>query len=146
MVSHLIVEPEVAGGWGPNTVCRREPGKPVEVLKLHYRFDGWLGDELLESTPCFIVTEQLTQEIRKARLTGVRFDIVEVSTSEQFRDLYPDRQLPKFVWLRVDGHPGLEDFGVAPGMTLVVSVPALETLQRRGIAHATVRTYEAGPG
>ena len=144
MTVYHVVEPEVAGGWGENTVFTRAPGTPMVVQKLHYRFDGWLGDELLESTPCYVVTERLAQEIGRAQLTGVRFDEVEVTTSAQFKELHPNRQLPKFVWLKVDGKPGQDDFGIAPGLRFVVSERALELLKRVGISHAASVTLFEG--
>lgn len=55
MAKYYVVEPEVAGGFGINTVFTRTEGKPMVVHKLHYEFDGWLGDSLLETTPCYIV-------------------------------------------------------------------------------------------
>lgn len=136
MTQYYVVEPEVAGGWGKNTVCTRTPGKPPVVHKLHYQFDGWLGDELLESTPCYIVTERLANEIGRAQLSGLRLDEVEVTASDQFTGLYPNRQLPKFVWLKVEGKAGQDDFGIAPGLRLVVSERALQLLKGVGISHA----------
>ena len=136
MSSYHIVEPEVAGGWGNNTVYIRISGMTTVVHKLHYQFDGWLGDELLESAPCYIVTERLAHAIDLAQLSGVRFDDVEVTTSDQFKDLYPNRHLPKFVWLVVEGIPGQDDFGIAPGIRLIVSERALELLKLFGISHA----------
>jgi hypothetical protein len=134
----------VAGGWGKNTVFTRTPGRPTVVHKLHYHFDGWLGDELLESTPCYIVSERLASEIERAQLTGVTFDEVEITTSEQFTVLYPNRQLPKFVWLKVGGKPGQDDFGVTSGLELVVSNRALELLERVGVSHAaSVTPFES---
>src|SRR6266404_234454 len=124
-MKYYRIEPEVAGGWGKNTLFTRTPGKPTVVHKLHYQFDGWLGDEILTSTPCFIVSERLSQEIERAQLTGVRFGDVEVTTSDQFKELYPGRQLPRFVWLRVTGSAGHDDFGIAPSLRLVVSERAL---------------------
>jgi hypothetical protein len=136
MTKYYVIEPEVAGGWGKNTVATRIPGKPMVVHKVHYQLDGWLGDELLESTPCYIASERLAHDIERAGLTGVRFDEAEVTTSQQFRELYPNRQLPKFVWLKVEGKPGMEDFGIAPGLRLVVSQRALELLKHVGVSHA----------
>ena len=134
--------PEVAGGWGKNTLYTRTPGKPTVVHKLHYHFDGWLGDELLTSTPCFIVSERLCQAIQRAELNGVRFDEVEVTTSDQFNELYPGRHLPKFIWLRVEGKPGQDDFGLAPSLQLVVSAQALEVLTRMNLRHCGITPYE----
>ncbi len=142
MSKHYVVEPEVAGGWGKNTVFNAAPGKGTAVHKLHYEFEGWLGDELLESTPCFIVSERMAREIGGAELTGVRFDEVEVTVSQEFMQLYPSRQLPKFVWLKVQGTPGGDDFGTAQDLRLVVSERALEVLRRVGIAHAAVTPFD----
>ncbi len=142
MTSYYVVEPEVAGGWGENTIFTRTPGQGTVVHKLHYEFDGWLGDELLESAPCFIVTERMAHEIQKAGLTGVSFDKVEVTVSPEFKQLYPDRQLPTFVWLKIEGTPGRDDFGVTSDLMLVVSESALEVLNRVGIANAAVAPFE----
>jgi hypothetical protein len=63
------------------------------VRKLHYVFDGWGGDALLESFPCFIVTVEARRKLQSNRLTGIRFDEVEVTTSEFFQDRYLNQQL-----------------------------------------------------
>lgn len=142
MNRYHIVEPEVAGGWGNNTEFTRTPGHPVIIHKLHYQFDGWLGDELIESTPCYIVTERLAAEIERAELTGVVLDEVETSKSEQFDELYPGRELPRFMWLKVDGAVGRDDFGVTADLRLIVSERALALLQNVGIPHALVEPFE----
>ena len=140
-MNFYYVEPEVAGGWGKNTVFDRTPGRPTVVYKFHYEFHGWLGDELLESTPCFIVSERMANEIEKAGLSGAMFDQVEITKSEQFRELYPNRQLPKFVWFKIRGTAGHEDFGIAPDARLVVSEQALIVLRERGISHALITEF-----
>jgi hypothetical protein len=141
-MKYFYVEPEVAGALGKDTVMDRSVHPPV-VSKLHYHFDGWLGDVLLESFPSFIVTEYAKPELESAGLTGAQFDDVEVTTSDQFKEIYPGRQLPKFVWLRVVGKPGQEDFGSAPDGRLVVSERALEVLQGLGIPNALVTPIES---
>ena len=68
-MEYYLIEPEVAGGIGEHSVIDRSSGKMV-VRKLHYEFDGWLGDELLESTPCFIVSERLDSRNRACAVDG----------------------------------------------------------------------------
>lgn len=143
MTNYHIVEPEVAGGWGENTEFTRTPGQPVVVHKLHYQFDGWLGDELVESTPCYIVSEKMAGELQQAQLTGFALGDVETTTSEQFRELYPDRELPKFLWFKIEGAPARDDFGVTPDLQLVVSDRALEVLAGVGISNALVEPFGA---
>ena len=58
--------------------------------------------------------------------------------------LFPNLQLPKFVWLQIDGKPGQDDFGIARGPGLVVSERALEALRELGIANALVTPFEKG--
>ncbi len=142
-MEYYLIEPEVAGGIGEHSVIDRSSGKMV-VRKLHYEFDGWLGDELLESTPCFIVSERLAREIERAQLTGVGFDDVAVTKSDQFEQIYPNRQLPKFVWLQIEGKPGHDDFGIGKDPGLVISERALEVLRGLGISNALVTPYEKG--
>ncbi len=139
-MKYFYIEPEVAGGLGTNTVMNRNVHPPA-VSKLHYHFDGWLGDALLESFPCFIITETAAQRLQLAGMTGVSFDEMETSTSEQFQELYPNRQLPKFVWLKVEGKPGRDDFGVASDGRLVVSERALEFLRALGISQAITAEF-----
>ena len=146
MADYYIIEPEVAGGWGNNTEFTRTPGQPVVVHKLHYRFDGWLGDELLESTPCYIATERLAAAITQSRLSGVAFDGVETTRSAQFEDLYPDRTLPKFYWLKVEGVASQDDFGMTQDLQLVVSQYALSVLENFEISHALVKPIKNEEG
>lgn len=138
-MDYFTIEPEVAGGTGPGTLSDRSVHPPL-ISRLHYRFYGWLGDALLASFPCFIVTKELSAKILAAGLRGVRFDDVEVDVSQQFRDFYPDRKLPDFRWLRIDGQPGRDDFGLA-GPRLVVSTRALEILREEGISHAVIGRF-----
>jgi hypothetical protein len=136
-VKQFYVEPEVAGGLGGNTEMDRSV-RPPAVTRLHYVLDGWLGDVLLETYPCFIVTEKARQGLEEAGVSGVDFDDVEVTTSDQFRDLHPSWQLPKFYWLKISGKTTQDDFRTAPEGRMIVSERALEVLRRLGIANAVI--------
>jgi hypothetical protein len=135
------LDPEVAGGWGPNTVFSRTPGQPLVIHKFHYQFDGWLGDELLESDPCFIVTQRLAEAIRNAGLSGYVLRPVETSTSEQFQEIYPNRQIPIFEWLEITGKAGVDDWGVDVDGRLVVSSEALAVIKSTTLNHCEVSEF-----
>lgn len=134
-MEYYFIEPEVAGGFGSETVTDKSSGI-MKVTKLHYQFDGWHGDELLESTPCFIVTSKLASKIQVEKLSGVKFNEVYVTKSDEFEDFFPDVQLPEFVWLQVDGVPGVDDFGITSDLNLIVSEYSLKILKESGISHA----------
>jgi hypothetical protein len=96
-----MLEPEVAGELGEKTEFQnyddvRLKGERPIVTKLNYSFTGWLGDELLEATPCFIVTEALAKAIEKNSLSGYRFEKVLISFSDEFKEIYPDKKMPIF--------------------------------------------------
>lgn len=133
----FCVEPEVAGGLGENTVMDRSVHPPI-VSKLHYCFEGWLGDVLLESFPCFIVTVAAKRELQALGISGARFDVVEVTTSPEFDELSPGIRLPEFAWLRPEGKAGHDDIATEDDGRLVISARVLEVFQKLGIANALV--------
>jgi hypothetical protein len=137
-VRYFSVEPEVAGELGERSKIRHVDGR-VQVDRLHYEFHGWLGDCLIESTPCFIITKEAEHVLRVASATGARFDVVEISRSEEFDKLQPDCELPAFSWLIVDGRVAEDDFGLSPGLVLVISERVLHLLRQVGLKHALVK-------
>lgn len=106
---HKILEPEVAGGLGPGTDIDRSTHPPV-VRHLNYEVDGWLGDDLLETFPCFVVTARLAGALAASKLSGFQLSLAEVTRSERFDELHPDMVLPAFHRLHVVGIEGADDF------------------------------------
>ena len=123
------VEPEVAGFMGDQTVVDLSTHPPI-VYSLDYQLDSWLGDDLLETFPCFVVTERLKQAIEAQALTGVIFDSVIISRGKTFSK---DRLLPTFHWLKVVGTPRKDDFGIAEDYRLIVSDEVYTLLRRFNI-------------
>jgi hypothetical protein len=141
-MQHAYIEPEVSGGLGDHTIMDRRVHPPI-VSKLHYQMEGWLGDAILESFPAFIVTEEAKQGLLASGVTGAIFAEVEVTTTDDFRALYPDRELPLFAWLKPEGEAGHADFGTASDGRLVVSERALNVLRQFGLANALVEPFDA---
>jgi hypothetical protein len=136
-MKYFALEPEVAGEIGPDSEVDYSVFPP-NVTKLSYRFHGWLGDDIIESFPCYLVTERLKAQLEIASLTGYRFDSAEISTSSLFHDLYSDRALPNFVWLIPTGVAGVDDFGLSATHQLIISDQALEHLTRFQLDHCDI--------
>jgi hypothetical protein len=109
-----LIAPEVGGGKGPGTVVvnraaiESRTATVPEVTQLEYQFDGWMGDDLLTASPCYIVTQRLADALTRSDLTGFRLADVQISTSSewaQWKQLRPDLvpELPAFRWLVPDG-------------------------------------------
>jgi hypothetical protein len=141
-MNYFFLEPEVAGELGKGTMLDTTVHPPL-VSKLVYQFSGWLGDVLLESFPCFIISDDTAAALEKDSFTGLSFSEVETSTTSEFNTIYPDCILPKFRWLQVRGLAGNDDFGLASDHRLVVSEKALEKLRQFGISHALVEEFRA---
>jgi len=152
-----MLEPEVAGEIGENTVYAnfeevKNKGVQPIISKLHFEFSGWLGDDIIESTPCFIVTEKLKTYIEKSELTGFEFQNVEISLSDEFIEFYPDRELPDFFRLIPTGKIKVEngvcsewsgdDFNFSDKSYLVVSNKAFSILKKFNIENCDVYEIE----
>lgn len=131
-----ILEPEVAGGWGPGTQADTTVHPPV-VRHLVHQFDGWLGDDLLETFPCFIVTERLAAAIKDSDLSGAQFEAIGIFESNLFKELHPSLGLPRFYRLKVAGTPDA-DFTLDVQYRLRVTDAALFLLQRYNLANCNV--------
>jgi hypothetical protein len=140
-MEYHILEPEVAGGLGEGTVMNRSV-HPPDVQFLHYNFDGWLGDVLVESFPCFIVTAEAVKKLQGLPATGVDFGDVRVTKSVQFQEIHPHQTLPEFKWLKVIGKAGREDFGLASDFRLVVSDRVLHALRSLGLSNALIEVFQ----
>lgn len=134
---YKLIEPEVAGGLGEETEMDNSTFPPL-VKNLHYEFDGWLGDDILESFPCYIVTESLRKGIESDHLTGVNFDEVYISKSENFSELYPNKELPVFFWMKINGEPNRDDFFINEENTLAISDKAYLLLKNYNISQADI--------
>jgi len=134
------VEPEVAGGLGNSTIMDRSVHPPV-VHKLHFVFEGWDGDDILETFPCYIVTEKLRNSIEINNFTGYEFADVTVDTSENFKDIYSNVKLPKFYWLKVNGIVCKDDFGISQDNRLVVSESFKKILEDHVTENCEISLY-----
>jgi hypothetical protein len=143
------LNPEVAGEIGEDSkIIYEEEGFIKDISFLHYNFMGWLGDELLTQTPCFIITETLANNISKSELKGYRFEEIKVTKSDEFIELYPNKELPIFIRLLplgkvvVDGNKVTEwtgdDFCLEDDIDLVVSENALKVLEKHRIVNCDI--------
>ena len=67
------IDAEVPGS-AYDEIARDNSVRPSIIHRLVFEFDGWLSDCLLESFPCYIMTEPAKETVQKAKLTGVNFD------------------------------------------------------------------------
>ena len=96
-----FLEPEVSGGHGEHTIYGTEQvieteGISEQVKYLHYEFEGWLEDDLLESTPAFIVSSKLQTELENSDIKDYKLEECLITTSDEFKEVYPNKEIPTF--------------------------------------------------
>jgi len=83
-----FIEPEVIVGIGENTILDNNYNPP-KVDQLDLEIEDWLGNDLMESYPCFIITESLKEGLEKSKFTGYdSIEEIEVKKAEYFENNY----------------------------------------------------------
>lgn len=115
--NYILIQPEVVSGLGEKTEFNTE--EPVEgqkrfVTKLHIHLEDWLGDDLVETYPCYMVTEKLKNALEKSKFLGFMFHEIELTLDEYFDDNYQlSKDLPEFFWLKIIGEKGKDDLFIS---------------------------------
>jgi hypothetical protein len=138
------LKPDVAGGFGEMTELDTSTN-PATVHRLHYEFEGWLGDCLVGNFAVSILEENVAREFVARGFTGFELREAIISRSDVFDQLQPEVDLPKFVWLKVIGKPGIDDLGIQQSGSLVVSEAVLSTLRQHGLDNCDIKVYHGEP-
>ena len=140
-MKYYTLSPEVAGELSDHTEMDTTVHPPV-VTRLHYEFSDWLGDELVESFPAFLISTALGEHAVQAGLSGFALADAERTVSDEAEELLDGETIPEFCWLNITGRPAAEDFGQTPQARLVVSERALELLQQGSLNNCDIEDYE----
>lgn len=150
-----FLEPEVSGGHGELTVYGTEEdiakaGISGKVKFLHYEFEGWIGDDLLESTPAFIVSSKLETQLENSNFKDYKIEKCLITTSVEFKEMYPSKEIPLFSRFIPLGKVEVEGenfknwsghhFCLSPKGELVVTKEALDFLKRASIDNSYITT------
>ncbi|WP_029326634.1 hypothetical protein [Bacillus sp. m3-13] len=148
-----FLEPEVSGGHGEQTIYGteenvRNDGISGQVEFLHYEFEGWLGDDLIESTPTFIISNNLKNELLKSDFRDYKLEDCLVTTSDEFEELYPNKELPSFTrfiplgTIEIEGESfknwSGHHFSLSLKGELVVTQKALDFLEKFSIENCDI--------
>jgi hypothetical protein len=105
------INPEVIVGLGDYTTFKKN--NPHEVEVLHIELEDWLGDDIMEIFPCFVITENLEMTLLKTKFTGYYTCFLSITLNEYFENNHASgKTLPTFKWLKVTGTPYFDDFGI----------------------------------
>lgn len=138
---YFYIEPEVSGELGGGTSMDTTV-HPPKVEKLNYEFSSWLGDDLIESFPCYIVSERLADKLKQSHFSGFVFDDVTVTKSSDFNDISTIKHLTRFYWLKVNGKPFEDDVSISEDSRLLVSEELLNVMFNFNFNYADIELCE----
>ncbi len=95
-----ILEPLVAGELGEETVLDAGTHPPL-VRSVEFVLDSPTEEDLVESFPVFLVSEQLGASLTAAGLVGFTLDDANVHPSTQYVAVYGDLPHKAYRWLRL---------------------------------------------
>lgn len=148
-----FLEPEVSGGHGGKTIHGTDEDVAKEGISgnikfLHYEFEGWLGDDLLESAPTFIISSDLEEELKRSGMKDYKLQTCLITVSDVFMELYPTKELHSFTRFIPLGTVEIEgesfknwsgnDFCISPKGELVLTKKALDFLNKFSIKHCGI--------
>ena len=136
-VKYLTIRPEVAGSFGDYTIMDTKT-HPPKIERLHYVFEGWLGDDIVEGFPVFLISKNLYELLKKTNFTGYKVDSCRVTMSQNFVEFYSHKKLPPFYWFKITGKKRESDFWVSEKNDLMASEKAIETLKQANINHCDI--------
>lgn len=138
--------PEAAGELGSNTIGNTKE-RPHRIERLHLELTFWPEDDLIDAYT-YVCTKRLAETLTASTLTGFQIDqIYEISKGDQFEisaNSHKGHHLPEFVWLKINGKAGVDDFGLVQGpcaLPLVVSERALQVLKAGELSHCKVVSF-----
>jgi len=130
-----LLEFEVAGQLGPKTVIDTSVHPPI-VNKLHFLFEGWLGDDMIECFPVYLVSERLKNKLENTNLVGYKIVPCEIEKSSEFVEIQPETILPNFFWFLATGD-SFSDFSVSNNK-MKMSDNAYRIVSQFNLYYATV--------
>lgn len=142
---YYYVDAEVPGTLAPGSSF--DPAlRATDSGPLHLVFDGWMGDDLVTTSPFWFVTARLADALRDSDLSGFELDPATASQSDQY-EATTDRALAD-TWLRLVPTGSVDrgdDLALEGRADLLVSGAALEVLRSFALENADIAPAEDGP-
>jgi hypothetical protein len=141
-MSHYLIRPEVPGSW-------RSIGDLVPVVygeelllrpeRFEFVFEGYLGDDIVTSSPIFLVTTALASALQGGGLEIPNFSRIDIFFSEQFQIFADDYPSVPPEWWFLDAPPlysdTTADFAIDASCDLICTERAFEVLRSFNLSH-----------
>ena len=115
---------------------------PWKVDTIHVVFDQYTNDDVLKFRMLYFVSKEALEIIRQNQFTGLGIcHPVETEINDEYI-MYPLRIFKQYYVLEVQGIPGQDDIGIAPGGDLVISRDVLSMLSKVNMPGVEIEELE----
>jgi hypothetical protein len=140
-----VLEPDVSISYGENSIVDRGVN-PAKIEHAHIVVEEDVDDAIMTTSPFFIFTKALADDIGIQKMTGVQFDEVEVSVSKKFVERMKREEksisLPELCYAKVEISQG-NDFNRVDGVYgLVISQNARNLVEKHGLKYGIIKPYD----
>ena len=97
-MKYIKIEPEVIVGLGEDTKINKSNYPPI-VNYLHINLEDWLGDDLMENFPVFIITEYLKSSLETTRFSGYTIKDLKLTFDEYITYIHPEDKTRVENWI-----------------------------------------------
>ena len=132
MENYNKIQPEVIVGIGNNTVFEEKEPPFKTINRLHIELEDWLGDDLVECYPVYIVTDALKKGLEESNFSGFKFAEMEITKSEYFDDNYQlKKELPNFYWMKIIGQLDIDEILIGNNKELFIKPKLVEFIKKK---------------
>lgn len=137
----FVLEPHVAGELGIGT--RLDPTvHPPQIDAVEYVLDSPSADDLIESFPVFLVSEELGTRLEAAKLHGFALADADVVASPEYRAAYGAAPHKPYRWLRIQPTAAADCWTDRTGR-LCVSDRMMRVLQQADLSNCEIEPLPA---
>lgn len=112
---------------------------PPKIQKLHINVEDWMGDNIMEKFPVYIITERLKKGLQTTDFKGFKINNLELTTDEYFFEHYQlKKEIPKFYWLLVIGKKNKDDLYIDDQNILNISEKLFLFLKRYNLNYCSI--------
>jgi len=135
------LKPMVAGQLGDRTELDATTHPPT-VSAVEYVLDGPDADDLIESFPVFLVSDDLAARLSEEGFVGFEFADADIVPSLEYRETYGDAPHKVYRWLRVSGDSST-DCWLSDDHRLCVSDRMMSRLQQGDLTNCEIEALDS---